>query len=83
MIWKDQSLLLLVVVDDLWEYLIGSNVTTPPDCAPLIMVTLTIFSSTSNAVLPPSIDNHDEFNNNTPKLPQKKVLHWLPILPLS
>ena len=25
----------------LWEYLVGSNVTTPPDCAPLIMVTLT------------------------------------------
>ena len=27
----------------LWEYLVGSNVTTPPDCAPLIMVTLTFF----------------------------------------
>jgi len=25
----------------LWEYLVGSNVTTPPDCAPLIMVTFT------------------------------------------
>lgn len=23
------------------EYLVGSNVTTPPDCAPLIIVTLT------------------------------------------
>ena len=34
-------LLLVVVVDDFWEYLIGSNVTTPPDCAPLIMVTFT------------------------------------------
>ena len=26
---------------DLVEYLVGSNVTTPPDCAPLIIVTLT------------------------------------------
>ena len=29
------------VVDVLDEYLVGSKVTTPPDCAPLIIVTLT------------------------------------------
>ena len=39
--WSSDCSLLLLLLDDLWEYLIGSNVTTPPDCAPLIMVTLT------------------------------------------
>jgi hypothetical protein len=29
------------VVDVVDEYLVGSKVTTPPDCAPLIIVTLT------------------------------------------
>ena len=39
---------------------------------PLIIVTLTIFSNTSNAVLPPSIFNQEGFKSNTPKLPQKQ-----------
>ena len=32
------------VVDVVDEYLVGSKVTTPPDCAPLIIVTLTYFT---------------------------------------
>mmetsp|Transcript_13686 Transcript_13686/g.24744 ORF Transcript_13686/g.24744 Transcript_13686/m.24744 type:complete len:221 (-) Transcript_13686:354-1016(-) len=55
------------------EYWVGSKVTTPPDWAPLIIVTLTIFSNTSNAVLPPSIFNQEGFKSNTPKLPQKQI----------
>ena len=34
------------IVEVLDEYLVGSKVTTPPDCAPLIIVTLTYNNKT-------------------------------------
>ena len=47
----------------------ASNVTTPPLCAPRIIVTYTIFSSTSNALRPFSEQHHAWFRSTIPKFP--------------
>jgi len=52
--------------------LCSSNVTIPPDCAPRIIVTLTIFSSKSYA-RSPFCEHHAAFKSTIPKLPQYTI----------
>ena len=49
----------------------ASNVTTPPLCAPRIIVTYTIFSNTSKAFLPFSEQHHAWFRRIRPKFPHR------------
>ena len=51
----------------------SSNVTTPPLCAPRIIVTYTIFSNKSNARFPRSLSHHAAFIKIIPKFPHSTV----------
>ena len=54
----------------------ASKVTTPPLCAPRIIVTYTIFSSTSNALRPFSEQHHAWFRSTIPKFPHSSCDTW-------